>query len=131
MYRIHPKQMSVYDFIPPYHGELAGANRWVRLAEAIDWDAFEQAYSTQFANGGKAAISARVALGSVIIRTAYGVSDHDTVLMVQESPYLQYFLGCKTFSSEAPFSERSLRRFRQRVPHQTVLAAVRLLRSFE
>lgn len=131
MYRVEPKQLSLYDYIPPYHGELAGANRWVRLAEAIDWDAFEQAYSTQFAQGGKIAIPARVALGSLVIRAAYGVSDHDTVLMVQESPYLQYFLGCKTFTREAPFSERSLRRFRRRVPASAVRAAVRLLRSFE
>ena len=23
--------MSVYDFLPPYHGELSGRNRWVQL----------------------------------------------------------------------------------------------------
>ena len=103
MYRVDPKQMSIYDYLPPYHGELEDANRWVRLAEAIDWDAFEQAYSTHFSNGGKIAISARVALGSLVIRAAYGISDHDTVQVVRESPYLQYFLGCKTFSNEAPF----------------------------
>ena len=131
MYRVDPKQMSIYDYLPPYHGELQDANRWVRLAEAIDWDAFEQAYSTHFSNGGKIAISARVALGSLVIRAAYGISDHDTVQVVRESPYLQYFLGCKTFSNEAPFSERSLRRFRRRVPPHAVRAAVRLLRSFE
>ena len=127
MYRVDPKQMSIYDYLPPYHGELEDANRWVRLAEAIDWDAFEQAYSTHFSNGGKIAISARVALGSLVIRAAYGISDHDTVQVVRESPYLQYFLGCKTFSNEAPFSERSLRRFRRRVPPHAVRAAVRLL----
>ena len=102
MYRVDPKQLSIYDFLPPYHGELEDANRWVRLADAIDWDAFEQAYSTHFSNGGKIAISARVALGSLVIRAAYGISDHDTVQVVRESPYLQYFLGCKTFSNEAP-----------------------------
>ena len=41
--------MSIYDYLPPYHGELCGANRWVRLAAEIDWDAFEKAYSEQFA----------------------------------------------------------------------------------
>lgn len=123
--------MSIYDFIPPYHGELQNANRWVRLAAAIDWDGFEQAYSAHFSRGGKVAIPARVALGSLIIRAAYGLSDRETVLIVQESPYLQYFLGCKTFSDEAPFSAHSMRRFRQRIPPATVRAAVRLLRTFE
>ena len=42
MYRAKEKQMSIYDYLPPYHGELRDKNRWVRLAEAIDWDRFEQ-----------------------------------------------------------------------------------------
>ena len=35
MYRTREHQLSIYDYLPPYHGELAGRNRWVRLAEAI------------------------------------------------------------------------------------------------
>ena len=42
MYRAREKQMSIYDYLPPYHGELCNANRWVRLAAEIDWDAFEK-----------------------------------------------------------------------------------------
>ena len=45
MYRAREKQMSIYDYLPPYHGELCNANRWVQLAAAIDWDGFEKAYS--------------------------------------------------------------------------------------
>ena len=33
MYRAREKQMSIYDYLPPYHGELCNANRWVRLAD--------------------------------------------------------------------------------------------------
>ena len=61
MYRAREKQMSIYDYLPPYHGELCNANRWVRLAAAIDWDGFEKAYSALFAPGGKVALPARVA----------------------------------------------------------------------
>ena len=32
MYRAKEKQMSIYDYLPPYHGELRDKNRWVRLA---------------------------------------------------------------------------------------------------
>lgn len=131
MYRVQDQQMSIYDYIPPYHGELQNANRWVRLADQIDWDGFEQSYCAHFARGGKVAIPARVALGSLIIRAAYGISDRDTVHAVRESPYLQYFLGCKTFSNDVPFSAHSMRRFRRRIPKATVRAAVRLLRSLE
>ena len=70
MYRAKEKQMSIYDYLPPYHGELRDKNRWVRLAEAIDWDRFEQGYSELFAPSGTAAISARIAvLSSCITRS--------------------------------------------------------------
>ena len=73
MYRAKEKQMSIYDYLPPYHGELRDKNRWVRLAEAIDWDRFEQGYSELFAPSGKAAISARIALGCRVIQLHYEV----------------------------------------------------------
>ena len=39
----------------------------MRLADAIDWDGFEKAYSALFAPGGKVALPARVALGLSLI----------------------------------------------------------------
>ena len=130
MYRAKEKQMSIYDYLPPYHGELRDKNRWVRLAEAIDWDRFEQGYSELFAPNGKAAISARIALGCRVIQLHYEVSDREVVQLVRESPYLQYFLGMETFSDEMPFSARTVARFRARIPDKVVRPAVRLLRSF-
>ena len=130
MYRAKEKQMSIYDYLPPYHGELRDKNRWVRLAEAIDWDRFEQGYSELFAPSGKTAISARIALGCRVIQLHYEVSDREVVQLVRESPYLQYFLGMETFSDEMPFSARTVARFRARIPDKVVRPAVRLLRSF-
>ena len=103
MYRAREKQMSIYDYLPPYHGELCNANRWVRLAAAIDWDGFEKAYSALFAPGGKVALPARVALGCRIIQLHYAASDREVVALVQESPYLQYFLGFESFTDAVPF----------------------------
>ena len=103
MYRAREKQMSIYDYLPPYHGELCNANRWVRLADAIDWDGFEKAYSALFAPGGKVALPARVALGCRIIQLHYAASDREVVALVQESPYLQYFLGFESFTDAVPF----------------------------
>ncbi len=130
MYRAKEKQMSIYDYLPPYHGELRDKNRWIRLAESIDWDRFEQGYSELFAPSGKTAISARIALGCRVIQLHYGVSDREVVQLVRESPYLQYFLGMETFSDEMPFSARTVARFRARIPDKVVRPAVRLLRSF-
>lgn len=73
MYRAREKQMSIYDYLPPYHGELCNANRWVQLAAAIDWDGFEKAYSELFAPGGKVALPAawRWAAASSSCTTVY------------------------------------------------------------
>lgn len=131
MYRSSEHQLSIYDYLPPYHGELAGQNRWVRLADAIDWDAFEQEYSGHFGRAGKATLPARMAFGCLIIRAALGVTDRETVALIRESPYLQYFLGFQTFENAVPFSPRSMERFRARIPAARVKEAVKLLRQFE
>ena len=86
--------------------------------------------SELFAPSGKAAISARIALGCRVIQLHYEVSDREVVQLVRESPYLQYFLGMETFSDEMPFSARTVARFRARIPDKVVRPAVRLLRSF-
>ena len=130
MYRTREKQMSIYDYLPPYHGELSGRNRWLLLADAIDWDRFEAYYSELFAPRGKAAIPARIALGCRVIQLHYRVSDREVVAMVQESPYLHYFLGLESFRNQMPFSARTVARFRARIPDKAVRPAVKLLRSF-
>ena len=130
LFRSREKQMSIYDYLPPYHGELSGRNRWLLLADAIDWDRFEAYYSELFAPRGKAAIPARIALGCRVIQLHYRVSDREVVAMVQESPYLQYFLGLESFRNQMPFSARTVARFRARIPDKAVRPAVKLLRSF-
>ena len=107
MYRTIQHQMSIDDYLPPYEGELVQENRWVRLAQAIDWDAIEQEYSGHFAAGGKVAIPARMAFGVLVIRAACRTTDSETVEIVRESPYLQYFLGFDSFTYDVPFSSRS------------------------
>ena len=118
MYRTIQHQMSIDDYLPPYEGELVQENRWVRLAQAIDWDAIEQEYSGHFAAGGKVAIPARMAFGVLVIRAACRTTDSETVEIVRESPYL-------------PFSSRSMERFRTRISPARVREAVALLRGFE
>lgn len=127
MYRIADPQLSVYDFVPPFSGTLREDNRWVRLAAQLDWARLEADYAGNFAAGGKEALPVRVAFGSLVIRQALGLSDQQTVLLIQESPYLQYFIGMTEFEERVPFSARSLRTFRLRIPSAEVTRAVRLL----
>lgn len=46
MYRTStPGQLSFENFYLPFGGQLNGENRWVQLAEAIDWEAIEASYA--------------------------------------------------------------------------------------
>lgn len=58
---------------------------------------------------------ARMALGSLIIKEKLEISDRETVEQIKENPYLQYFIGQKYYSNDAPFDASLLVRFRERI----------------
>lgn len=122
-------QLTVYDFIQPFGGQLDGENRWVRLAGQIDWARLEQQYAAHFGKGGAVALPLRMAFGSLVIRASLGLSDRQTVELIREDPYLQYFIGLTSFTTEAPFSARSMAAFRKRIPQSQVTRAARMFKK--
>jgi hypothetical protein len=44
-----------------------------------------------------------MALGALIIKEILGTSDRETVEQIKENPYLQYFIGMISYSSETSF----------------------------
>lgn len=129
MYKETEKQLTVYDFVSPFGGTLSTRNRWVKLAEKIDWSALEEQYAAHFAHSGKQALGVRCAFGSLVIKKVLNLSDVQTVLLIAENPYLQYFIGASSFHKHAPFAARTMARFRSRIPEKEVAAAARLLRA--
>jgi hypothetical protein len=104
MYRRSAKgQLSFENFYLPFSGKLSKENRWVKLAELIPWESFENEYAEQFSAGeGAPAKNFRMALGALIIKEKLGTSDEETVEQIRENPYLQYFLGISEYSDKAP-----------------------------
>ncbi|MBK8471450.1 MAG: transposase [Sphingobacteriales bacterium] len=49
--------------------------------------------------------SGRLVLGALIIKHYLNISDAETILQIQENPYLQYFVGLGVFQ-KAPYSTR-------------------------
>ena len=129
MYEESLNQLSIYDFVSPFDGALRPNNRWVRLAAAIDWRALEKQYAAHFASRGKRALPVRCAFGSLVVRHALGLSDRQTVQLIAESPYLQFFIGLHEFSEQLPFSARSMAAFRARIPTRRVAHAARMLET--
>ena len=117
-----PNQMEFEDFYLPFGGKLRSDNRWVILSKQIPWEQIEQEYSTNFSqnNTGNPAKSARIALGSLIIKERLGTTDRETVLQIAENHYLQYFLGFSEYKDEEPFDHSLMTHFRKRFNKNTL-----------
>ena len=115
-------QLKFEDFYLPFSGKLRSNNRWVILSKQIPWQQIEQQYSDNFSdnNAGCPAKSARIALGSLIIKERLGTTDRETVLQIAENPYLQYFLGFPEYKDEVPFDHSLMTHFRKRFNKDTL-----------
>lgn len=114
MYRHNQRQLEFEDFALPFGGKLHSDNQWVMLAKFIPWEEFEPSYAKAASKSslGPPAKSVRVALGALIIKERLGTSDEETVEQIRENPYLQYFLGYKEYTDEAPFDSSMFVYFR-------------------
>ncbi|MCH8873479.1 transposase [candidate division KSB1 bacterium] len=108
-------QLEMFNKSLPFGDKLNRKNRWIRLAELIDWQRFESIYAKTFSTTGRPGIRARYVLGSLILKHRLEVSDEELLLQLSENPYLQYFIGLEKFSQEIPFDASTLTHVRQRL----------------
>lgn len=88
----------------------------VRLAELINWQAFSDEWSPQFASTtGRPALPTRLMAALLYLKHVYALSDEDTVERWSENPYWQHFSGERYFQHELPCDPSSLVRWRQRI----------------
>ena len=125
MYRYSNGQISLSDFQQPMGMHLRENNRWVKKAQSIPWDKIEEKYADLFpSENGNVAKPLQLALGACLIQREYGYSDVETVLQIQENPYLQYFCGYAGYDdSKLPFDASSMVHFRKRLTPE-VLAQI-------
>ena len=64
---------------------------------------------------GRKAVDPRVAVGTLIIKYILRTTDEDTIDFIKENPYLQYFLGLKSYSYKQPFTASLLVSIRRRL----------------
>lgn len=92
-------------------------NRWIKMSKLIPWEMIEEKYAQHFKETpfSRPAKPARMAIGTLIIKEKYSLSDIETVEMITENPYFQYFIGMESFSSNAPMESSVLTLFRKRI----------------
>ncbi len=130
MYRTEhdPNQLELDLFFMPFGEYLDHDNRWVKMAGMISWNEYEDQYARQFSrNSGPHAKPFRMALGALIIQKRIGTSDRETVELIRESPYMQFFIGLGRFSTHPPFGVSTMSSFRKRISSEILEAVVRQL----
>ena len=109
-------QLSITGFETPFSQKLSAENRWVILARIIPWDKLASVYYKKMrANFGAPTLSARLVVGTVIIKHMLDIDDREVIEQIRENIYLQYFLGFSSFKAEAPFDASLMVSIRKRL----------------
>ena len=110
------KQLTIAEFDWPFETALDKNNRWVKLSECIPWDELAESYYRGLpTDRGRPLKDARLVIGAVIVKHKLCLSDVETVLQIQENPYLQYFVGLPGYQATAPFAPSLLVEIRKRM----------------
>lgn len=98
------RPLSIEGFKAPLSKDLRSDNRWVKLAALLPWEELAMIYGKSFHNRlGAPNIDARIVIGALIIKHKLKLDDRGTIEMIQENPYMQYFLGLEEFRTKAVF----------------------------
>lgn len=110
------RQLSLDGFSLPFDGKLNSENRWIKWSKSIPWDELASGYyKSMSSRRGRPGKDARLVIGAVIIKHKLCLSDEETVLQIQENPYLQYFVGLSRYKDEPPFTPSLFVQIRKRM----------------
>lgn len=110
------KQLRIEEFSTPFEQNISSDNRWVKLSKLIPWDNLAGIYFKALVSKyGRPSIDARRIIGSIIIKHKLNLSDEETVMQIQENPYLQYFCGYTTYEIKPIFSPTLFVEIRKRL----------------
>lgn len=100
--------------------ELDKTNRWVALGDFLPWTELEKEYNSRLDNQKKGAGNkpARMILGAMIIKHKLNLSDAETIEIIRESPYMQYFCGLHEFTDKPIFDPSLFVTIRKRISEE-------------
>lgn len=111
MYKpVDKSQHSFLDFNQPMGLHMNPDDRWIKLADIIPWDVFEEKYAELFPSS----------TGNV---AKFQYSDRELVEQVAENLYLKYFIGLLGYQEETPFHASTLVDFRRRITLKMLMEA--------
>ena len=96
------KQLTIDAFRSSLDG-LDKSNRWVWLGDHLPWEVYEKQYGQKLNNQNAGAKPARMVIAAMIIKHTTRLSDVDTVEMIRENPYMQFFCGLEESTDQQVF----------------------------
>ncbi|MDR1274035.1 MAG: transposase [Odoribacteraceae bacterium] len=101
------------DFINPRH-EL------VLLADAIDWQYFEDEFRQYYSENGAPSIPPRLMVGCLMLKYLYNLGDESIAKHWIRNVYFQYFCGGVFFEHRFPFDPSDFVHFRRHVGEEGI-----------
>lgn len=103
---------------------LPKTNRWVQMGDALPWGEYEKVYNERLKND-KVGASNRpgcMVIAALIIKHKLSLSDEETILTIQENPYMQYMCGLTEYSDQPIFDPSLFTTIRKRITIEDVNA---------
>jgi IS5 family transposase len=99
MYRCEPRNQFMFgSFFSPFGGKPSGDNRWIKLAELILWDEFKDDHAAKcWKDLGAPVKPFCMALGALIIKTRFGLTDEELVEQINANPHIYLFIALEAF----------------------------------
>src|SRR5215203_3608225 len=86
-----------------------------QLAGAIDWDWIDREIAPLYSEKGRPGIETRFAIGLLLLKHIYGLSDEGVCERWVYDPYFQHFTGAEFFQHEFPHERSDLSHWRKRL----------------
>ena len=107
------------DHQPPARPQLAGA---------IDWDWIDGEIAPLYSEKGRPGIETRFAIGLLLLKHIYGLSDEGVCERWVYDPYFQHFTGEEFFQHSFPHERSDLSHWRKRLGDKLELLLAESLR---
>src|SRR5450755_5176263 len=99
-----------------------------QLAEKVDWDFIDGEIAPLYSDKGRPGIPTRFAIGLLLLKQIYGLSDEGVCERWVYDPYFQYFTGEEFFQHEFPHERSDLSHWRKRLGDKLELLLAESLR---
>ena len=99
-----------------------------QLAGKIDWDWIDGEIAPLYSDKGRPGIGTRFAIGLLLLKHIYGLSDEGACDRWVHDPYFQYFTGEEFFQHEFPHERSDLSHWRKRFGDKLELLLAESLR---